>query len=122
MNVEVKMPYIGSCLSVNHYQGRRRGGGTFIKPETKEWMGLLTSLMRQKMKNKTFEKPVYITVRYTFKDRRCSCDPNNLHKVIADALQPVFGNDKDFCFIDTPPVYNKGCDPVIVVSVRINGR
>ena len=117
--VEVMMPYIGNCLSVNHYMGRRKDGGTYLKKETKEWMGLLTMLMRDRMAGKEPTKPIYISVWYQFKDRRSACDPNNLHKVIADALQPVLGNDKDFSFIDHPIIYEKDKDPSIWIFVGV---
>ncbi len=33
---QIKMPYIND-LSVNHYLGRRRDGGYYVKPEVKNW-------------------------------------------------------------------------------------
>ena len=39
--IRIGLPYPGDVISVNHYLGRARGGGCFVKTETKEWMDML---------------------------------------------------------------------------------
>ena len=117
--VHVIMPYIGNCLSVNHYH---IGKTYHIKPETKQWMGVLTYLVRHEFERGklTPRLPVRIIIKCFFKDRRNACDPANLHKVIGDAVAAALKlNDKDFLFEDEPTEYNKELEANISIAIPV---
>lgn len=101
--LDIKVPYPGSCLSVNHYK-YYRSGLRRTKTETRHWMEQFIALIQPKLliHTKEFESAT-ITLEGYFKDKR-SPDLANLHKVIGDALQEAIClNDKYFDFVD------KGC-------------
>ena len=118
MVVEISMPYIGSCLSVNHYKYKNR----FTKPETRAWMDCLQLewLWRDTKYNFKVKMPPTIHLSGIFKDKRSCCDLNNLHKVIADALESALHiNDREFRFVDEGYTIDKSKDPTLVIGVVV---
>ena len=97
------MPYIGRNLSENYYKIVGRGGRRTNKtrPEVVLWMNQLADLVREHPDHAEFYgNGIEVKLWGRFKDERCP-DLNNLHKVIADALEAGLGvNDRHLRFID----------------------
>ena len=43
----IRIDYPGNCISVNHYLGRRKGGGYYVKQEAKDWMNEFQWLLKK---------------------------------------------------------------------------
>lgn len=121
LELDIKVPYPGSCLSVNHYKyfssKLRR-----TRTDTRQWMTFLVRLVAPKVlvHSAGFESAT-ITLEGFFKDKRAP-DLANLHKVIGDALQEALHlNDKHFNFVDTGKHF--GCtNPFLTMIVTIKLR
>ena len=115
MIVQIPMPYIGSCLSVNHY----KVGKYYTRPETKQWMVALQVRANFHLGRAVVKYPPVIHLCGIFKDKRSCPDLNNLHKVIADALIPVLGDDREFRFVDEGYTIDKSKLPMLVIGVEV---
>ena len=119
----ITMPYIGNALSVNHYLGRGHDGHLYVKPEVKAWKQALQILYNAQIHGRQPKMPVQIHLTAVFKDHRAQTDMNNLHKVIADALQEVIGaDDKDFCFHDNVPFIDSRHDAIISIGIELEAQ
>ena len=120
MIVEISMPYIGKRLSVNHYMGKNKYGAWFIYPEVVQWMQALTASANYHLRNSKVKQPPTIHLSGIFKDYNNAPDLNNLHKVIADALQGALGiNDREFRFHDEGYTIDKSKDPTLIVGIEV---
>ena len=96
----IKMDYIGKVLSVNHYLGRRKGGGFYKKQAVKDWEEEFGWLLKR-MHLEDWRLPLSVRCDGVFKDERSAPDLSNLSKVILDTIQAISGhNDKDFRWVD----------------------
>ncbi len=90
----IKIPYIGGVLSVNHYLGRNKNGGVYVKQEVKIWKAELQWLLK-KCHLEDYKLPLEVTCSGYFKDERSAPDVHNLSKVILDTISELSGiNDK----------------------------
>lgn len=93
-SIKVELPYIGSCLSKNHYRGRRRDGMLYVKRETRDWMEELG----WKIKTAHIEDwvlPLTVKCDGRFKNTHREPDLSNLSAVTLDAIEEACGvNDK----------------------------
>lgn len=84
--------------SVNHYLGRRRGGGAFITPEAKAFKEAVALYAR----GQRVAGPSYGVEAAFFYPTHVHPDLDNLGKLLLDSLQScgVIGNDKNVvCWI-----------------------
>ncbi len=96
----VKIEYPGGFISQNHYLGRRKDGGTYVKPEAKAWMYELGWVVKLLYLD-DWELPLHITCDGYFKNERSAPDLSNLSKCTLDAIAEVCKhNDKDFRWHD----------------------
>ena len=96
----VKIQYPGSCLSVNHYLGRRKDGGTYLTPATIAWAEEFQWILKR-CHLEDYKLPLHVTSSGWFKDERSAPDLSNLSKVIMDSIQNlIFVNDKEFRWHD----------------------
>lgn len=96
----IKMPYPGNCISVNHYLGRRKGGGYYVLAETTAWKTEFQWLLKR-CHLEDYKLPLEVTCSGWFKDERSAPDLSNLSKVILDSIQDLICiNDKDFRWHD----------------------
>jgi len=118
MRIEaIQVPYVKD-LSVNHYLGRRKGSGYYVKPSVVRWKEEFGWLLK-KLELDTWELPLSITCNATFKDGRSACDLSNLSKVICDTIQSVSGiDDKNFRWHDGKRDIIRGCDPYLLIVVK----
>ncbi len=112
-HVAIKMPYIGNCLSVNHYKFK----GRYTKPEVAEWMNDLVLLIKN-CRIVDWQPPLRVTVSATYRDERSACDTHNLLKIIADCVQMATGlNDKYYETATTGPAFDKNQDPHLLIKI-----
>ena len=113
--ITVEMPYI-SNLSVNHYLGRRKGGGYYVKPEIKAWKEELG----WKIKTRHIEDwklPLTVRCSGRFKDLRSTADLSNISKCTLDAIEDCTGvNDRFMRWEDGEISY--GEPPQLLIGIR----
>lgn len=109
----VKMPYIGSDLSVNHYKF-----GTYQKkPEVIGWMNQLGWEIKS-ARIQDWKQPITVNVSGVFKNEGRCPDTHNLLKVICDAIQDVTGlNDKYYRTETEVPVIDKTREPTLIIRI-----
>ncbi len=91
---KVKIDYPGSEISVNHYLGRRKGGGFYVKQETKDWKEALQWMLKP-LHLEDYKLPLSVECSGYFKDSRSAPDISNLSKIILDSIEELTGiNDK----------------------------
>lgn len=96
----IKIDYPGDCISVNHYLGRRKGGGYYVKQEAKDWIEEFQWLLK-KCHLEEYKLPIEVTCSGYFKDERSAPDLCNLSKIIMDAIEELIEvDDKDFRWHD----------------------
>ena len=99
-SVTIEIQYPGSVISVNHYQGRRKDGGTYVKPRAKEWMEELGWCIKQ-LHLEEWNLPLHIRCSGRFQDRRSIPDLSNLSKCTCDAIEEITGiNDQNYRWHD----------------------
>ena len=109
-SVTVRMPYIGSVLSVNHYKY-----GYYTKPEVKGWMEELGWKIKPSHIEGWF-LPLKVTCDGVFKDKRNQPDLSNLSKVILDAIQATTTiNDRDMRWCDGEVTYG---EPELIITIE----
>ncbi len=96
----IRIDYPDSCISVNHYLGRRAGGGYYVKPEAIAFKQELQWLLKH-CHLEDYKLPLEVTCSGWFKDERSAPDLSNLSKVIMDSIQDlIFVNDKEYRWHD----------------------
>ncbi len=117
----VTIDYPGSCISVNHYLGRRKGGGYYVKQEAKNWMEEFMWLLKP-LHLEDYKLPLEVTCSGWFKDERSAPDLSNLSKIIMDSIEELTGiNDKDFRWHDGQRVlmaHRKAPPPYLLIQVK----
>ncbi len=103
----IRIDYPGDCISVNHYLGRRKDGGYYVKEDAKNWMTEFQWLLKR-LHLETWQLPLEVTCSGYFKDERSAPDLSNLSKVIMDSIEELIGiNDSNFRWHDG--TRNIGC-------------
>lgn len=117
MKFSFEISYIPD-LSVNHYLGRRRGGGYYVKHEVKEWMEDLGWLIKTQH-IEDWKLPLRVTCDGQFVDARSAPDLSNLSKVILDAIEETTGiNDRDMRWHDGSRLIIKGAEPSLTITIE----
>lgn len=112
------MPYIGSVISVNHYTGRRKDGGVYVKSEAKAWMDELGWVIKT-AHIEDWKLPLSVTCSGVFRDKRSTPDLSNLSKCTLDAIEEVTGiNDQNMRWHDGTIKLNKGVDPYLIITIE----
>jgi len=117
-SITVKIHYPGSDISVNHYTGRRKGGGTYVKAEAKDFMTELGWLLKSAhIENWTM--PISVTCSGRFKDKNNTPDLSNLSKCILDGIEELTGiNDQNYRWHDGTITWNKDKLPELTITVE----
>ncbi len=114
----IKIQYPGSEISVNHYLGRRKGGGSYVKPEAKAWIEEFQWLLK-KCHLEDFTLPLHVTCSGYFKDEKSAPDLSNLSKVIMDSIEELIGvNDKDFRWHDGDRIIGVKEPPYLLIVIK----
>ena len=117
-SLTITMPYPGSVISVNHYQGHRRGGGYYVKPEAKAFQEELGWLLKT-AHIEDWTMPVSVTCSGKFKDTNNTPDLSNLSKVILDGIEELTGiNDQNYRWHDGAIRWKKDEEPELTITVE----
>jgi len=122
-SITIEMPYIGSCITVNHYLGKRKSHyGFYVKGETQAWKDELG----WKIKSAHIEDwrlPLKVRCSGQFRDKRSQPDLSNLSKVILDAIEETTGvNDSNFRWRDGDITIDKTADPILLITIEETTR
>ena len=118
MKDAIKIPYPGSCISVNHYLGRKIKGGYYVKPEAKAFKEELQWYLKH-CHIEDYTLPLEVTCSGWFKNERAAPDLSNLSKVILDAIQELTGwNDKDFRWRDGERTIGVKEPPYLLITIH----
>ena len=118
MKVKIRMPYPGAAISVNHYTGRRKDGGVYVKPEAKQWMDALGWLIKTQH-IEDWKIPLHVTISGVFKDLRSCPDIHNLVKVTCDAIEEVTGiNDQNYTTETKEPQIDSNHEPEVIITIQ----
>ena len=113
----IQINYPGNCISVNHYLGKRKGGGYYVKDQTKRWKCEFQWLLK-KCHLEEFKLPLEVTCSGWFKNERSAPDLSNLSKIIMDSIQELIGvNDKDFRWRDGDRIIGVK-EPYLLITIR----
>ncbi len=116
----IKIGYPGAEISVNHYLGKRKDGGYYVKPETKAWKEEFQWLLKR-CHLEDYELPLEVTCSGYFKDERSAPDLSNLSKVVMDSIEELTGiNDKNMRWHDGQRVllaHIKAEDPYLLINI-----
>ena len=116
----IDIGYPGDVISVNHYLGRRRDGGYYVKPEAKAWMEYLGWLILP-YHLEEWELPLTVKCDGWFKDKRSTPDLSNLSKCTLDAIEETTGiNDRFIRWEDGKP--GIADIPVLRITIRENSK
>ena len=121
-SITIGMPLI-SNLSVNHYLGRRKGGGYYVKPEVKQWQETLGWLIREcELKQDTritdWNLPLTVKCDIVQNDKRVR-DAHNYFKVVCDAIEEATGiNDTSYLTEAGIPKYDKDAKAELVITIK----
>ncbi len=112
----VQIDYPGSCISVNHYLGRRKDGGYYITEETKAFKTEFQWLLKH-CHLEEYKLPLSVTCDGYFKDERSAPDLSNLSKCIMDSIQDlIFVNDKEYRWHDGKRVIGEK-NPYLLITI-----
>ena len=114
-SVRIDYPGADGC-SVNHYLGRRAGGGYYVKPEAVAFKQELQWLLKH-CHLEDYKLPLSVTCDGFFKDERSAPDLSNLSKVIMDSIQDlIFVNDKEYRWHDGKRVIGEK-NPYLIITI-----
>ena len=109
--------YPGSVISVNHYLGKRKDGGYYVKPGArnfKEELGWLVKVLHIYH----WRLPLSVTCSGCFRHWGVAPDLSNLSKVILDTIQEVTGiNDKHFRWHDGERLVGYS-EPYLLITIK----
>ncbi len=113
----IRIDYPGDCISVNHYLGRRKGGGYYVKPETTAWKTEFQWLLKR-LHLEDWRLPLLVRCSRYFKDERSAPDLSNLSKIILDSIEELTGmNDKDFRWRDGERLLGYK-EPYLLITIK----
>lgn len=116
-SITIFMDYIGKELSVNHYLGRRRDGGTYVKEEVKEWMWILGWMIKEHH-IEDWKLPLEVTCNGQFRDNRIP-DISNLSKCTLDAIEDVTRiNDRYMRWHDGNVTIKRDAPPMLQIIIE----
>jgi len=111
----IEIRYPGNVISVNHYTGRTRQGGVYVKKDARLWMIELGWLIKA-YHIEDWKLPLQVTCSGRFKDKRSQPDLSNLSKCTLDAIEETTGiNDVNFRWHDGKVSYG---EPTLWVRIE----
>jgi len=117
-SVIVEMPYTGKELSVNHYLGRTRRGGVYVKGEVLKWKEVLGWQIKTSH-IEDWNLPLTVMCDGQFSDKRSQPDLSNLSKIILDAIEESCGvNDRNMRWQDGVSTIDKEEEPMLLITIK----
>jgi len=116
--VTITIYYPGSVISCNHYLGRRKGGGEYVKTEARAWMDALGWMIKP-YHIEDWNMPIHVTCNGKFRDERSRPDLANIGKICLDAIEDVTHiNDKHYRWHDGSVVLKKDELPELQITIE----
>jgi len=116
--IQISIPYPGDVISVNHYRGRRRDGGEYVKAEAQAWMDALGWMIKQHH-IEDWRLPLDVNCDGVFRDLNNCPDLSNLSKCTLDAIEEVIGiNDRNMRWHDGTPTIDKARPPELTITIQ----
>jgi len=114
MEITIGMPLIND-LSCNHYLGRRRDGGYYVKRHVADWKDELGwKLKPHHMED--WKLPLIVRCDIVQADKRTR-DPSNFAKVCLDSIEDTTGiNDVNMRWVDGSISYGEYAKLVITIK------
>lgn len=110
----IKMPYIGSVITENHYLGRN-GNRTYVKPEAREWQSdFIATIKRCGITG--WKLPLKIILTGYFKNNRETPDLHNM-KILFDSIQEATGLNDRYFQIETKPSSDHVKEPYLLIEI-----
>ena len=114
--ITVEITYPGKVISVNHYLGRTRAGGVYVKQEAQAWKDELGWAIKE-YHLEDWRLPLTITISGCFKDNRVP-DLHNFFKVTCDAIEEVTGiNDRYMKAITSDYTVDGSKEPMLFITI-----
>ena len=114
----IRMDYPGDCISVNHYLGRRKGGGYYVKQEATDFKEELQWLLKR-CHLEDYKLPLEVTCSGYFENERSAPDLSNLSKIIMDSIEELTGiDDSNYRWRDGTRIIDKKCKPYLLISIK----
>ncbi len=114
----IKIGYPGSVVSVNHYLGRRKDGGTYVKREAQYFMAEIGWLVKP-YHIEDWALPLEVWCYGKFKDKRSTPDLSNLSKCVLDAIEETTGiNDRFMMWHDGASVLKADEEPELLIIIK----
>jgi len=119
----IRMDYPGDCISVNHYLGRRKGGGYYVKQEATDFKEELQWLLKR-CHLEDYKLPLEVTCSGYFKNERSAPDVHNLLKIIADSIQELTGiDDKNYhMYAGQRNIIGNREPPYLLITIKEEGN
>ena len=112
--ITIGMPLIKD-LSCNHYKGRRRDGGEFVKKPIKDWQETLGWLLKP-YHLEDWNLPLTVRCDVVQDDKRVR-DVHNYFKVVCDAIEELLGiNDTNYKTEAGVPTFGEHAELVITIK------
>jgi len=114
----VEIGYPGAVISVNHYRGRTRDGGEYVKSEAREWMDELGWCIKP-AHIEDWKRPLSVTCNGMFRNKAAQPDLSNLSKCTLDAIEDVTGvNDREMRWHDGAVIYKADEAPLLRIRIE----
>lgn len=117
-SVTIGIYYPGMVITVNHYRGRRRDGGDYVKNDALAWREALGWLIKSHH-IEDWQLPLSVTCSGVFRDGNHAPDLSNLSKCTLEAIQEVTGiNDKDMRWHDGDRLIDAWREPELYITIE----
>ena len=116
-DIKLEMDYIGADLSVNHYKGRRRDGGEYVKKPVAKWMEDLGWILKSSHLE-DWKLPLTVRCDIVQADKRTR-DISNFSKVCLDSIEEYTGiNDTNYRWVDGEIFYSEHAELILTITER----
>ena len=114
--VIIEMPLIKD-LSVNHYRGRRRDGGEYVKKSVSDWKETMGWLLKP-YHLEDWKLPLTVKCDIVQADKRTR-DISNFSKVVLDAIEDLTGiNDTNYRWHDGHSKIDSTREPILLITIE----
>ena len=124
IHLEVGMDYPGKVISVNHCYAQGAHGRRYLRPAARRWRNKLAEslgylLVPHLGESRRLPQRALVRIDAAYTDENRAVDPNNLCKLVYDAIEQATGINDRHCQPVTGQVGYGVAIPSIVVTVTL---
>lgn len=124
IHLQVGMDYPGKMISVNHCYAQAANGRRYLRREARHWRDKLATDLNLLLYNggyrgKRLRQRVLVRIDAAYTDEHHAVDPNNLCKLVYDAIEQATGINDRHCQPVTGQVGYGVAVPYIIVTVTL---